>query len=322
MNRSHGFWSLGKNLFSPVRMSALFGLLLILVTGVQPDRVQANSHLHDQQMEIQGNQILLIPEPQPTPAWIPSEDETAIASRQHPLKFPLPEVLPDLRTLPPFGFVLETEPGTRQRTLRFSNSIWNSGTGTLEVNGIQFEGRNRVRVQQHVYRSDGTYQARDAGIFHFDSEHGHWHWENFSVYELWSVTTTGQLGEQLFSSDKIGYCLIDVARELGPRTPDGEPVLLIDPPDFRQYTQCDAALQGLSSGWTDTYRNHLPGQSMDISTLPEGLYALRSTVDPENRIRELDEENNSALIYFVLRADRVVLLDGPVKTPRQWYAWD
>lgn len=263
-----------------------------------------------------------VPVAEATPGWVPLEDDTSIARRQYPLKYPPAKELPDLRTLPPFGFVLDIEPGTRQRTLRFSNSIWNSGAGTLEVNGIQYEERSRVRVQQHVYQADGTYTVRDAGVFYFDGEHGHWHWENFSVYELWSVTPTGKLGELLIASDKIGYCLIDVARELGPRTPDGNHALVLNPPQYRQYTHCDTALQGLSSGWTDTYRNHLPGQSMDIDGLPEGLYAMRSTVDPENRILEMNETNNSAIVYFMLREDRVVVLDRPIKVQTQRFSFD
>jgi hypothetical protein len=132
---------------------------------------------------------------------------------------------------------------------------------------------------------------------------------------------SGQLSELLISSDKIGYCLIDVSRATVPRTPGGEPVVPVIPPAYRQYTHCEADLQGLSSGWTDTYRNHLPGQSLDITGLPDGLYALRSTVDPENRIREQDEGNNSTIIYSVLRADRVILLEEPVKTLPQRYVY-
>ncbi len=70
-----------------------------------------------------------------------------------------------------------------------------------------------------------------------------------------------------------------------------------------------------------TYRNHLPGQALDITGLTDGLYALRSTVDTENRIREQDEGNNSAIISIVLRANRLILLEEAVKSLPQRYVY-
>jgi hypothetical protein len=44
---------------------------------------------------------------------------------------------------------------------------------------------------------------------------------------------------------------------------------------------------------------------VDISHLPDGLYALKSSADPRNLLRETDERNNSALVYFVLRQESI-----------------
>lgn len=261
--------------------------------------------------------------PSPTPGWIPLEDDAVIARRQYPQYYPPPELLPDLRTLTPTDLQLEILRGDRVRRLRFSNTIWNSGLGPLEMRGVLAEEPGRVRVTQHIQRSDGTQILYDAGVFHYHAEHRHWHWEGFSIYQIWSVTPTGQLDELMIDSDKIGYCLIDVSRYDRPAenfNEDDLPVLQV--PTTRQYSGCTWSRQGLSHGWTDTYRAHLYGQALEISHLPDGLYALQSIVDPDGIIREADYSNNAARVYFVLSGDQLEVVGErfvepkPIQTPR------
>ncbi|OGO15568.1 MAG: hypothetical protein A2Z14_14365 [Chloroflexi bacterium RBG_16_48_8] len=44
-------------------------------------------------------------------------------------------------------------------------------------------------------------------------------------------------------------------------------------PEQPIYTNCAAHFQGLSPGWIDVYENSLPDQWVDITGLPNGIYA-------------------------------------------------
>jgi hypothetical protein len=77
------------------------------------------------------------------------------------------------------------------------------------------------------------------------------------------------------------------------------------------YGTCTYGRQGLSVGWVDVYDHYLPGQSIDISGLPDGTYALMSTADPYNLIQESDETNNAAVVYLQIEGGRVSVVDRP-----------
>jgi hypothetical protein len=237
------------------------------------------------------------------PDWVPWEDESEIERRQYPERFTSRLLPPDLQTLPPNDFRLVIDSQAQRKFLRFSNHIWNHGPGVLEFWGAFNPEKETVRVAQNIYREDGSFLQYSSGEFHFHPIHGHWHWEGFSSYEVWSLATNGNLDGLLASSDKVGYCLRDIAPydDSQPSTPG--------------YSSCYWARQGLSVGWLDTYRENISGQVVEISHLPEGVYALRSTVDPQNIIREVDDSNNSAIVYFALHADRIQVLGDLLTSP-------
>ena len=62
-------------------------------------------------------------------------------------------------------------------------------------------------------------------------------------------------------------------------------------------------------GWIDIYRQYLAGQKIDITSLPNGIYALRSTVNPENNLMETTRENNTAILYIEIEDDRVKVIE-------------
>jgi hypothetical protein len=49
---------------------------------------------------------------------------------------------------------------------------------------------------------------------------------------------------------------------------------------------------GVSVGWKDDYYWRIPGQEIDITSLPTGKYRLLVEVDPRNYFRETNERNN------------------------------
>jgi hypothetical protein len=223
----------------------------------------------------------------PSPA-IPTKAATATPETDPNL------LLPDLQTLPPFNLRIERIPGFNRKLLRFSNSIINSGAGTLEVLGVFNPDTGNTAVTQNLYTIDDSLEAHAAGDFVFHPGHDHWHLEDCALYEVWSLALFGQLDRVVAVSGKISYCLRDDTRSAAPAAPR-RPV----------YTDCEQERQGISPGWIDTYAYDTPGQMVNITALPDGLYALRSTVDPDNHLREADDTNNAAVVYIELNGTRV-----------------
>jgi len=217
---------------------------------------------------------------------------------------PLPSVsdprllLPDLRTLPPYDLKIVALPdGSRE--LRLSNTIWNSGAGALELEGIHDRRALQTQVIQHVDARVGARLAYPVGEFIFHPTHEHWHFEQFSIYQLWALTPRGELDRPVSSSDKISYCLIDTDI-IEPDNPAYQP--------RRIYYGCGRAFQGLSAGWGDTYKSHLDGQSIRLSGVKDGFYALVSTANPDGILLEADTSNNTAVLYLEIRGESLALL--------------
>jgi len=219
-----------------------------------------------------------------------------------------PDLLyPNLKTLPPtdlqFDRELVDEDGDGvgdidRNVLRFSNTIWNAGTGALELRGNPETGR----LVQRVYQGNDGYLDRrlpDAA-FTFHPQHNHWHFDKFAQYELYredrgSLKSIGQTGR------KTSFCIMDTAIEVSrPGTT----------PEEAYYDKCRQDIQGMSVGWGDTYASHLYDQwvvlgDQGLHGLKDGKYVLRSVADPKNLLGEggrnqNSERNNKAVKCFAV----------------------
>lgn len=212
--------------------------------------------------------------------------------------------LPDLQTLPPEDLQIDFEAGTEDKLLRFSNLVVNTGHGPLEMRGEFFPQSSRIRVWQHLIGSEDRVVKELDGAFYYSSEHNHYHWPNFARYEIWTVETNGTLSRQMVSRDKVGFCIFEteiVSQKWLEENVERE----LDIPSSPEYTQCGINRQGISVGWVDVYEYDLAGQTLNIEDLDDNVYALRSTVDPEGVLNEIDPDNNTAVIYFYLGGDEV-----------------
>jgi phosphohistidine phosphatase SixA len=210
-------------------------------------------------------------------------------------------LLPDLQTLPPSDLVIQISYFPEERkVLRLSNSVVNTGPGLLEVLGVANPATSQTTVTQRLYSAAGLAEERSAGEFVFHPDHNHWHLEDFARYEVWTLTPQGELDGVIAVTDKVSFCLRD-------NTPAHVPGAAPN----AAYTICGQELQGISPGWIDTYKYDTPGQIVDITAVPDGIYALRSTVDGEDHLRELDETNNAALVYIEIKGSRVTIIERP-----------
>jgi hypothetical protein len=217
------------------------------------------------------------------------------------------ELLPDLVTWPPGRIFLQvTKHG--KRLVRFSNEVVNVGIGPLElrprVGDCNRDGDfgNDRTAYQRIYRDangDGRFsrgvdvrvRARAAACTRFHPAHKHWHFEALTEYALRT-----QLGSLATAGKKVSVCAVDSKRRLP--TAAGSP--------RRRYygsgpRRCRRdSIGGISIGWGDIYGARVSGQELDVTTLRDGVYCLVSRADPENRLVESNERNNTHTARIVL----------------------
>lgn len=210
---------------------------------------------------------------------------------------------PDLQTLLPANFSISTVKvrGKRQERLLFDNEVMNLHTGPLELvptteNCNTGNGGGGHIALQRIYRDsngdggfirgvDVSYDERPAGCMTFHNKHRHWHFDDFSLFELKSG---GEVIGQ--TSTKMTFCIADVFRRANLMSAGSS-----FSPTARYYRLCDRnAVQGLSVGWGDLYDNGTPGQYLVITAVPDGTYCFVSTADPFSTLSETDETNNVA----------------------------
>jgi len=210
-------------------------------------------------------------------------------------------LLPDLQVLPPFDLHLKYSRQTGKTYLRLAITFWNNGQGPLELRGVFNPASRQTLVWQSLYTTGPTTREQLAGEFIWHPGHEHWHFTNFAVYELWSVSADGALDRVVASRGKVTFCILETD------------ILDSERPDFsrrRSYAVCGPGLQGLSVGWGDTYDSDLDGQLVESTGIPNGIYALVVRVDPANRILEADDANNTAATYIEFVEGRLYVYEG------------
>lgn len=170
--------------------------------------------------------------------------------------------------------------------LRLTSAVANIGEGALELRGGATVGTVQ-EVYQRIFDTDGSYTDVLAGTFIYHIEHDHIHFEEFAEFRLRAVTADGGIGDIVAAGDKVSFCLLDVERYGAQGT------------DVPHYLSC-GQIQGISVGWADVYDRGLPGQSIEITNVPDGEYWLEVVADPLNHIMESDETNNVTQIKINL----------------------
>jgi hypothetical protein len=149
-------------------------------------------------------------------------------------------------------------PGLR-RLLRFTVMTPNIGDADLFVGD----------PNEHIALNDG--------LFEFASCHNHYHFQHYAEYRLIDPRTG-----KLWRAAKRGFCMLDT---------DPNPTSLYDEaprsPNFRSCgTTTSPGFQGISHGWTDTYRFFLGGQYFVLDggdgqePVPPGRYIIQVEVNP------------------------------------------
>lgn len=177
---------------------------------------------------------------------------------------------------------LQIQNTQQQEWLRFTTVHVNVGNGNLQIrgggqvapctiDGISYE-QCTVAQQELLDAAGNIVETHPAGVALFHPEHNHWH--QSAVAEFKIMRGDPMTGTQVAQGTKITFCFVDVEfvgttgaqKKTQPRT----------------YFECNGDLQGLASGWGDSYHQSTPLQELDVTGLPEGDYYLTHLADPDN----------------------------------------
>lgn len=228
-----------------------------------------------------------------TPAIEPLEARVQFAIEGLPADAMLPDLAPLVNKQ--LGYVFkwsidrQEKPG--RTLLRLTTAMGNYGPGPMEIRGSD-RSLTGQDVYQRIYNRDGSSTDRLAGNFTYHAHHDHTHFDDFAQFNLREITRKGGLGKVLRSGRKISFCLTD-SDEIGGRIPGKS--------KQPRYDACSTTVQGISVGWADVYGQSLADQWIDITKVKPGRYWLEVTVDPDNRLVEANESNNTRRIQVIIK---------------------
>ena len=217
------------------------------------------------------------------PSSLPHHPVDHAASMAHPPA----DSLPDLVAIPAWNVTIEQQHG--RDYMDFSATVWNAGVAPLVVEGYR-QGSDPLMLAWQDFVKDGKVIGRTrVGGFVYDPRRGHKHW-HFLQFARYSLLDGSH--QQVVLSQKEAFCLaatdaIDLA----------QPGAAWNPYNTDLGTACGDRSsvwirESLPSGWGDTYVQSLPGQSFDITDLPNGTYYIRVTANPEGVLHETSSSND------------------------------
>jgi len=210
---------------------------------------------------------------------------------------PDPSILPDLIALPAWGITVEHDNRSDRDFLDFGATIWDKGPSPMDIEGFRQPNQPMMDGWEYFYSNGLPVGRAQVGTMMYDPRpgHEHWHFEQFARYTL---LDTNQ--QTIVRSRKTGFCLAPTdAIDLT------VPNALWNPYAIGLSTACggEGALwvrEALPVGWGDTYYQSLPGQSFDITDLPNGTYFIRITANPAGQLFEGSTTNNTQVRRVVL----------------------
>lgn len=207
---------------------------------------------------------------------------------------PDPDTVADLVALPPFGIGTSSRRG--RDYLHFGANVWNRGPASLVVEGFRAAGEDRMDAYQYFLRDGEIVGRAPVGSFEFDHRdgHQHWHFLQFARYRLLDASQTHAV-----RSRKQSFCL----------APTDGIDLTVPGAVWRPYdtgfSQCGWLnsiwiREVLPTGWGDTYIQSVPGQSFDITNLPNGSYWIEVQANPLGLLFDANPANDSELREVIL----------------------
>ncbi len=193
----------------------------------------------------------------------------------------------------------------------FATQVGNRGSVPLEIQGEPREpchagdGHAGVAAYQHLLDPADQHAPMTrvrVGCLVFSASHGHWH-----VADLLTYTVRSGQGREVYRSEKVGFCLADGAPGNAAKG-STRPGPRYRAPGLGRNCAGEAVLQGLSPGWSDVYGSSTPGQSVDVSSMPDSTYCLVATVRLGNAAMLEGEGDAEDRVGFEMRGGTLRVL--------------
>ena len=196
---------------------------------------------------------------------------------------------PDLQVMTPTSQISIGNPTPSTREFRFSHITWNAGVGPLEIRPNYNPSTQQSQGLQRLYTrnaSGGLTPVMDVPIalpmYWVPPSDYRFALSSFGLYS----DVNGSIGTLVAASPKVNFCITGDTEVGGvPNTPNSE---AYNPGDCTDPN----GILGLSVGWGDEYDYTDPGENIDITSLSDGVYWLRSIADPYHLFQESDRGNN------------------------------
>jgi hypothetical protein len=209
-----------------------------------------------------------------------------------PTVSPDPTTVPNLVALPALWVGTDHTVDTNRDLLTFGATVWNAGPGPLTVDGFRRGNQPLMDAYQNFYKNGTKVGYSPVGTFEYDARigHEHWHFTDFAAYRL--LDTGGRL---ITPSGKEAFCLAPT---------DGidltVPGATWQPQFGTGFSQCGdvnsiSIRESMPVGWGDTYYQTIPGQSFDITSVPNGTYQIEVVANQLNKLLESTTADNRAL---------------------------
>ncbi len=205
---------------------------------------------------------------------------------------PPSDALPDLVPLPSWG--ISTSHAGGQDLLNFGATVWIGGSGPLDVEGFRSHGSPVMQAYQYFWRDGHLIGRARVGTMGF-AGYNHWHFQQFARYQLLNASRAVAV-----SSHKEGFCIAPT---------DSVDLLLPhavwQPSSVGLGGQCGSPTalwvqEYLPLGWGDTYFQTVPGQSFNITHVPNGTYYIEVIANPQRLLHETSTSNDVSLRRVIL----------------------
>jgi hypothetical protein len=215
---------------------------------------------------------------------------------------PDPATLPDLVALPAWQVRLQR--GRRGREfLAFAATPWNAGPAPMVVEGFRKRGEDLMDAFQYFFDEEGEVLGRaPVGALDYDARRGHehWHFLQFSSYTLLDAAQ-----QAVVRSRKQAFCLVPTdAIDMTVRRTNWRPGQIGFGGSVCGSPRSIWVREQLDVGWGDTYFQSVPGQSFEVTDLPNGRYYIRIDVNPLGLLKEASTANNTELRAVELRGPK------------------
>jgi hypothetical protein len=232
-------------------------------------------------------------------SWPTTRPARAAGPGPHPkvvryLKEPPRDAMPDLVALPAWGIRVNHSSKRHADYLDFAATVWVGGNGPLDVEGFRVHGTPVMQAYQYFWRHGRVIGRARAGTMGF-APYNHWHFQQFARYAL--VNSARSL---VLRSHKEGFCIAPTdPLDLLLRQAVWQPVNY----ELRGLCGLPSALwvtEILQVGWGDTYLQRVPGESFDITGVPNGTYYVEVIANPRHLLYETTARNDISYRKVIL----------------------